>query len=300
MGLYDRGYYQDSYSGPAPAQGPRTAVTILIMINVAIFILDQFTPVTLANGNLKHHWLSDQMAVSSKIFAEPWTCWKLLTAGFAHSPLDSNRFIWHIFANMFGLFIFGRSLEALYGKEEFLRLYMTLLVLSLFTWVVFQYANGNTEGRVLGASGAVSGLVVLYAMRFPHNKLMLIPFPALIPAWVVGVLLVSSDIMGAIRQPGSGVAYTCHLAGAGLAAIYQLTGTHLGDVFPFSMKWRLPKRGPKLRVHRPRERADEQLAAKADKILQKVHEHGEQSITASERRVLNEYSRRVRRRNSER
>ena len=113
MSLYDRGYYQDSYSAGGRS-GPQSIITTLILINVAVFVLDAFSP----GGR----WLSDHLALNADLlFSKPWYAWQLVTAGFAHSPL-SEGFIWHILGNMFGLYVFGRALESVLGRAEFLRL----------------------------------------------------------------------------------------------------------------------------------------------------------------------------------
>ena len=290
MSLYDRGYYHDDDPARGHVRGPKTAVGILIAINVAIFVLDLFTERTPTGG----HWLSDTLALDADLFQKPWKAWQLLTAGFAHAPMDSPRYM-HIFGNMFALFVFGRPLEACYGKQEFIRLYLTLLVCSLLIWVGIEYltTGGDSPRKALGASGAISGLIVIFALRFPHEKMVLIPFPAAIPAWVVGLMVVSFDLFGALGSGRGGVAYTAHLGGAALGAAYFFSGIQLGNVFPFTLaSGGLPRGGSRLKIHRPNN--DDKLAKQADAILKKLHEHGEASITRKERRILNEYSRRVR------
>jgi membrane associated rhomboid family serine protease len=292
MGIYDRGYYQDessSFSFSGRQMG--SVVKTLILINVAVFLLDQFTPVTSRHGDT-YHWLSDFLALKSDLFQKPWNFWQLLTAGFAHAPLDGSRFIWHILGNMFALWVFGSALERHYGSREFLRLYLALIVLSNLVWVIAQNLMGNTA-QIYGASGGVSGLIVLFALLFPKEKLYLIPFPVAIPAWLLGVLVVGGDMMGAAsRDPENRVAFVAHLAGAGLAFLYHQSGIRLESFFSGGFK--LPKLGrPKLKVHRPNTKQGD-IDRRADEILKKVHRDGADSITAEERKILDDYSRRMR------
>ncbi len=253
MGIYDRGYYQDERERGWSPSSPRSMVTTLIIVNVAVFVLDVFSPATRdAAGNI-HHWLSDVLALRSDLFSHPWNFWQLLTAGFTHSPLDERPL--HIVFNMYALWLFGRDIENKYGSKEFLSLYLSLIVLSNLIWVIVQNFSGQ-RGSIIGASGAVAGVVVLFAMNFPHRKFIMFPIPITLPAWGVGVLMVGFDLFGALSagtMPGEGskVAFVAHLAGAGLALLYARSGVHLSSYPPFALNFSLPKRRPRLKVHNP-------------------------------------------------
>lgn len=295
MGIYDRPYYQEkAFSFGFSPDGTRNVVKTLIVINIAIFILDVFTPVQ-SPGD-EHRWLSDFLSLKSDLLTRPWNAWQLLTAGFAHAPLGSSRGIMHIFGNMLGLFVFGPPLESRYGSKEFLRFYLTAIVLANLVWVLIETVSGDAaQGpptRLLGASGGIAALVILFVMNYPHQKLYLIPFPVAIPAWVLGILFVANDLFGSLRHNlDGGVAYVVHLAGAAFGFAYFQTGLRLDRVLPGG--WRLPRLGrPKLQIHRPGPTSD--LDRRADEILEKVHQHGADSITAEERKILDEYSRKMR------
>jgi membrane associated rhomboid family serine protease len=245
-----------------------------------------------------HRWLSDFLALKSDLLTKPWNCWQLLTAGFAHAPLGSHRSIMHIFANMLGLFMFGPPLESRYGSKEFLRFYLLAIVTANLVWVLVETASREQSPggptRLLGASGAIAALVILFVMNYPHQRVYLIPFPAAIPAWVLGILIVSGDLVGSLhRGADSSVAYVVHLAGAAMGFLYFRLGIRLEQGLR-GWKWpRLPRMGqPNLRIHRPGPVSD--LDRRADEILEKVHQQGANSITAEERRILDEYSRKMR------
>ena len=292
MGIYDRGYYQREPAFGFSTGRVANVIKTLIIINVLIFIADQFAPATQRNGDT-YHQLSDFLALKSDLFSKPWNAWQLLTAGFAHAPLDGSRSFWHLFGNMLGLFVFGTSLEQHYGSKEFLRLYLGLIVGSNLIWVIIEAIAGNNS-QLYGASGGVAGLVVLYALLFPQRKLFIIPIPVPIPAWVIGILFVGGDVIGALGHRDAGVAFTAHLGGAALGFLYLRSGIRLSDLFRDGIS--LPKFGkPKLRIHRqgttPNRR---QLDRRADEILEKVHKHGADSISEEERKILDDYSRRMR------
>ena len=177
MGIYDRDYYRQER--PLFSVGsPRTAVGVLIVINVALWILDFFTPVTHVTPAGEARWLSDHLAVSGATLGQPWMWWRFLTYGFAHSPLNFGHILW----NMFGLFIFGRDLEGHYGRKEFTRLYLAMVVLGGLAWAVIAQLKGADPDRIMyGASGAVTGVVLLFALNFPHRTILLffvLPVPS--------------------------------------------------------------------------------------------------------------------------
>ena len=298
MGIYDRPYYRDESSQGFSLGGQRSMVVNLIIINVAIFFIDAFTSPVSATS----HWLSHQMAVSPAALTEPWNWWKFLTYGFAHASLASanNGAIFHVGFNMYALWLFGRDVETARGRREFLVVYLALVVLAGLSWTMMQAVAGS-RSHVVGASGAVAGIMVLFVCHFPHRKFMLLFIPVPIPAWVLVGGYVLYDVMGAMsRQPGNNVAYSCHLAGAAFAFAYYRSGVRLESFVPskvsrISLKSMRP--GPKLRVHDPDSRHRDQ-DRRADHILDKLHREGAESLTAEERRILEEYSRRMRQKHS--
>ncbi|MEX2092235.1 MAG: DUF6576 domain-containing protein, partial [Pirellulales bacterium] len=89
----------------------------------------------------------------------------------------------------------------------------------------------------------------------------------------------------------SNVAYTAHIGGALFALIYFKAGWQLSNWLPSRLK--LPKLGgrPPLRVHDPTDDADDGTEDAVDNILRKIREHGQDSLTGQERRILEEASR---------
>ena len=284
MGIHDREYYREPQRGGFSLGGQRSIVTNLIIFNVAIYIADAIF--TGSNGD---HWLSNTMAMQVGTLTQPWLWWKTVTAGFAHSPYS----VWHLLGNMWMLWMFGRDIETVYGRKEFLSLYLTMVVFASVCWALFeQFAGHPGDLRCYGASGAVTGVLTLFIFHFP-KRTILYGFFLPIPAWMFGVMLVIGDMGG--LDAGDGVAHSAHLAGAAFALIYRQFGLNLGRLmpgrFPFSLRSLGPR--PKLRVHDPEDHYRE-LDRKADEILEKVSQEGESSLTATERRILADYSRRMR------
>lgn len=290
MGLYERDYYRDGRP-LFSLRGPRTVVGWLILINVVIFLFDHFSGGVISalfrvrTGDLKH----------------PLEWYRLLTYGFMHDP----RRISHVAFNMLTLWFFGREIERLWGWKEFLRFYLISILVGGLTWTAIQNLVGaDPRSPMLGASGAVTAVFVLFALKFPHQKVYLMFIPIPIPAWVLGVFFVGSDLLGALGAPLQGadanVAFSVHLAGAAFAAMYHTFGWNFARWTAWIPSTPRARRRPPLRLHRPSgdEEASEedQLMERADEILAKISREGIQSLTRQERRLLEAASRRAQQR----
>jgi hypothetical protein len=157
---------------------------------------------------------------------------------------------------------------------------------------------------VLGASGGVVAVVILFCLNFPHQKVFLLFLPFFgFPAWVLGLIYVGSDLFGYFGSSDSNVAFVVHLSGAAYAYVFFRTQWEMSELIPglsggTSSISNLLKSKPKLTIHNPRQdRREEQLASKADEILEKLHQQGESSLTPTERKILEDYSRSIKQKN---
>jgi membrane associated rhomboid family serine protease len=293
MGIYDRDYYKEPQRG-IQIGGDRTMVTNLILINVAIYLVELFTRSEPRPG-MYVSLLGDYFGLHSDLITHPWHFYQLLTYGFLHDPGDWR----HIAFNMLGLFFFGREVEMRYGRKEFLSLYLLLIILSGLVWAVVEFITALGVpptpdalvriSSLIGASGAVTGVLLLFALNFPRRTVLLM-FVLPVPAWVMAILLIVLDLQGAIAREGN-VAYVCHLAGAAVAFAYFRGNWQLARWLPDGgmRKWFSPR--PKLRVHQPPE-PDADMSQQVDDILRKIQEHGQDSLSSKERRILQDASRR--------
>jgi membrane associated rhomboid family serine protease len=285
MGIYDRPYFQDDKPRGFSLDGPRSMVTNLILINVGIY---------LANALLTDLDLNRYLGVSPETLRKPWLWWQFVTYGFAH---DNHPM--HLIGNMLGLFFFGRDLEQRYGSRRFLGMYLTSILAGSLVWTLTNLAvdpGQSGQMRLIGASGGVTTVIVLFAILYPRRTVLLM-FLIPIPAWVLGLLIVFSNLQG-YQQGGSRVAFDVHLVGAAYAWIFYRTQWELGQYLSpgWAQSLRRLRPHPHLRVHRP-PRQDHSLAEQADAVLDKLHRQGETSLTPRERRVLEEYSRRLQQKN---
>ena len=292
MGIYDRDYYRQEPTGFSLPK-PRSAVAVLVVINVVVYLVEMFAPDGLAGGNP----IEDLLGAHVSTLVHPWMWWQFLTYGFTHSAIDTS----HIVFNMLTLWFLGRDVEAWYGTKEFTRLYLVLLVFGSVVWAVvnrFDAAAVRHDAALIGASGAISGVVILYAVNFPR-RILLLMFVIPVPAWLVGFLQVGYDIFGAMaRAHGDNIAYTVHLAGAALAFLYYHQRWNFGQWLG-RLPFRWPPARPRLKVHEaePDEPEPDGVAEEeVDRILEKIHREGEASLTRKERRILETASREYQRR----
>jgi membrane associated rhomboid family serine protease len=303
MGYQDREYYREEGYGPSGIDA--TTMTFkLIIVNVVVYLAN------ILFGGVN---LTEKLTLHGDTLLHPLLWYQLLTAGFAHDPGTGQAF-GHIFFNMLGLFLFGRFIEERVGPREFLWFYLAAVLFGNLVWAA-KYLIQAQLGfiawdrlagyGVLGASGAVTAIVILFCLYYPTRSLYLF-FLFRVPAWVVGLLIIGSNLLGeyqAARGGGKPVAYEVHLAGALFAFAYWQLHWNLSQTWQMLTGRRgristLFRSQPKLRVHDPvdefDEPWDEELESEADHLLEKVHTHGADSLTSRERKLLEEYSRRVR------
>ena len=287
MGLYDRNYYREEERGAW--LGSRTLVVNLILVNAALYVADL----------LFDHRLSDAFGLHSNLLEKPWHFYQLLTYGFFHDPHDLT----HILFNMFFLWMFGTDVESIYGRGEFLRIYLVSIVVAGLAWVIFTAAASQVPAEALGiigsgpplvgASGGIMALMAIFVLHFPRRIFYIWGILPL-PAWAVGGLYLLADLLG-LADGTDHVAHIAHLGGAAFGAVYFQSGINLGRFVPNRLSSSMFRFRPKLRIHDPEEDARD-LSQKVDQILEKISQHGEASLTRQERRTLEEASRRYQRR----
>jgi membrane associated rhomboid family serine protease len=303
MGIYDRDYYRregQSFLGSLTERG--TVCKWLIGINVVCFI---FQLITTTNHPFPRSPFQDALILDSDAV---WhgQIWRLLTYAFLHDVGNP----WHILINMLVLYFFGRDVEDTYGPREFLAFYLVAAVLGGVAFVA------TSTNFCLGASGAVTGVLILAAFREP-GRIVLLFFFLPCPIWLMAVFLVAKDLFDFLGRTPTRTAVQVHLAGAAFAFLYYHFQWRLTGWWP-GVKTRLRRLArPKLRVYdEPEEDRqpasvsaptpqtpgsmssldDEQLEAKMDAILEKISRVGKDNITESERQVLMKASERLRQR----
>lgn len=183
------------------------ATRAIILINVLVWLIEKMAWVPMAK-----HFALWPLATPEGLFRP----WQLVTYAFLHDPTT----IWHIFFNMFALYVFGPALENYWGARRFLAYYFVCLVAAGCTQLAVQYATGSGEPTI-GASGAIFGILLAFAMLFPRVRLLLY-FVIPMPAWLfVAGYAVLELFFGVTGREGS-VAHFAHLGGMLGGAIMML------------------------------------------------------------------------------
>ncbi len=131
--------------------------------------------------------------------------YRVITSSFLHGDL------FHLFFNMLTLFFFGPKVEAILGKLGFLVVYFGAIIASGVVTAIVQKRVPNY--RSVGASDAVSGVLLSFCVFFPLEPIYIMFIPVGIPAILYGVLfmIISARMMG---NPGNRIAHEGHLGGA--------------------------------------------------------------------------------------
>ncbi|PWR00419.1 rhomboid family intramembrane serine protease [Leucothrix pacifica] len=225
-------------------------VLVLVVINVALFLLNSLTTFEMNDVLGLHHPDNQDYGV-----------WQYLTSMFMHGS------VMHILFNMFGLWMFGTALEGVWGSKKFLFFYfVTGLGASVIYTLVNSYQfdaaanalmaagmqeydikelvetgryrmyNGITEAAVteayqtfntvmVGASGALYGVLVAFAIRYPNAKLALLFLPFPIAAKYFVPILLCIDLFSGVTGFsifGGGIAHFAHLGGALIGLVLML------------------------------------------------------------------------------
>lgn len=231
--------------------------------------------------------------VPSVILAQPWS---LATYMFVHAGL------FHLLFNMLALFFFGPPLEERWGSAEFVKFYLVAGVGGALLSLLFP------NSLVVGASGAVYGVMVAFAMYWPDNPIYIWGIFPVKAKWLVG-FLVAISLFSSFGAAGSGVAHLAHLGGA-LAAFLYLRSPWGPSEWGAVRKPRRPKQWRVLSPRQPASRHEESAPTAAaggrttgdehralddiDRILDKISDSGLSSLTEDERRRLDDASRRFR------
>nr|AIA15122.1 Rhomboid family [uncultured bacterium] len=263
----------------------------LIIANVVMFVLQNMVPGFTAMIEF----------VPSLVLYRPWT---LITYMFAHGGFG------HIFFNMLALFFFGPPLESRWGSNEFIKYYILCGLGGAALSFMFAHAS------IIGASAAVYGVMLAFAMNWPDAPIYIwgiFPLPA---KYLIASAVVIS-LFSAFGNVQDGTAHFAHLGGFAAGFLYLKMDRKGGGLFTRvrkmvtksgmkvtpggapadqvgavgHMRSAGPLRGKGAPVTGPTET---QMLNDLDRVLDKISTQGMNSLTAGERKLLDEASRRYR------
>jgi membrane associated rhomboid family serine protease len=291
----DDGGYRYYYR-PRPVFGfPRLtpAVKTLLIITAACFVLQvafQLFGAPVYRGEPIIEYL---FAFHPQSFLRGHFPWQIVTALFLHGSL------WHLAANMLPLsfFGFGPGLERFTGARRFYAIYF---LSGIGGNLLFLAANVHGTIPVIGASGAVCGILAAYAMAFPEQYVLFFFFYPIRVKWVILGYFVL-ELLLEVGRPGAGsIAHGAHVGGFIFGWLFMKVVYKRSLPFAFieRMKWRvrrwfanvptpasLLRRAASRRKYRPLD-DDSFIDEEVDPILEKISKQGIHSLTAHERRVL--------------
>jgi membrane associated rhomboid family serine protease len=240
--------YASSFSfGPGPIS---TALKAIIAINVIMFAMTSFVDSLVPRLGL----------VPTFVLHDAWV-WQIATYMFLHGG------VFHIAFNMLALWMFGAELERIWGTRYFLKFYfVTGIGAGALTVAVsllpFAFAQQLQHSIVIGASGAIYGLLLAYAMYFPDRPIymyFLFPIPAKVFVAIMGAIAFFSSLGEA-----GGVANATHLGGLLVAYLFLKSAR----IHPLSeMKYRYLK----WKINRVRRKFDVYSGGRADDWDRRVH-----------------------------
>lgn len=279
-------------------------IKALIISNVIIwFLLDFLLPPFTLSGIPIFGILAEYLALWP--FGTNFWPWQLVTYMFMH-----GGFL-HLFFNMLMLWMFGMELENAWGSRKFLIFYLLCGVGGGLANILVGPLVGQ-GGPTVGASGAVFGVLLAFAMLFPDRPIYLyFLFP--IRAKYLIAALIGFELLVGVTGSSEGVAHFAHLGGAAVGFVYMLAElgiiplrewfiTFKGEEsHPFTHTTRVRKTGDEIHeaqfydIHtgRPSERKQDVSQEVIDAILDKISTGGYQSLTEEEKRILNEASKRM-------
>jgi membrane associated rhomboid family serine protease len=282
------------------------AVQWLLALNVGVYFLQ----LTLFGSDA----VFSSLALSPARFPSAW--WGIVTYMFVHGWLS------HLVFNMFTLWMFGPRLEQVWGSRSFTQFYFWCGLGGGVAHLLFA-----PESSVIGASGAISGVLVAYALLWPDEEVYLFGVIPMKSRWLVAAMI-GTNIIFAL-SPGSGIDWSAHVGGMAFGWIFlklsSLGGLDRvrGWVSPLpddqeDMPRAVPRNRAPMRErdrgvdevvarsnavvlreskplqHVPKQESPKEYAARVNQVLDKISQQGMESLTRDERRLLEEMSRKLR------
>lgn len=290
------------------SESPRMtrAVQWLLALNIGVYFLQ----LTLFGQDA----IYSALALDPARIPEAW--WTVVTYMFVHAWLA------HIAFNMFTLWMFGPRLERVWGSRTFLQFYLWCGLGGAIAHLIFAQHTA-----VVGASGAISGVLVAYALRWPDEEVYLFGVIPMKSRWLI-TAMIGMNIIFAL-SPSSGIDWTAHVGGMAfgwlvlkLSSFGGLTRVRGWVSSVPEESEDMPRAVPRKRSpmqnqargvdevvarsnaivlreskplqHIPRQESTKEHAARVNSVLDKISQQGIDSLTSDERRLLEEMSRKLR------
>jgi len=268
------------FGSPAFARPPRglSVVTALIVLNVAVTLIQWSVDFLVPGGPVSLFALSRQ-GISEQYY------WQFLTYMFLHGGNVSQgglgMGILHLAVNCLGLYFVGPEVETVCGPKHLLGIYF----LGGLVGGIVQLLLGPPEVVLLGASAGVCAVLLAFTTMLPEleiTALIYFVIPVRMKAKWLGRAVIISALFFATTGWGGSIGHLAHLGGA-LTGWFYTRRLGFGGPFWFHRVWRERRR---LRERQERMGPTEFISQEIDPILDKIAREGIQSLTRSERHIL--------------
>jgi len=216
------------------------AVKAILFANVAVFVVTFIAP----------DFVVGLLGLSPAAIINDLQVWRLVTYLFVHDPHS----ITHILFNMLLLWMFGVELEHRWGTRGFVRYYAVTgigagIATVLVSLLPLEVSRGIYAATTIGASGAIYGLLLAWAMLFPHRQILfMFIFP--LPARVAAALMGAMAFFAAVTGTNGSVAEATHLAGLLVGWLYLQGPKKMRLEMQYRMtKWRMDRMRRKFNVY---------------------------------------------------
>ncbi|SRR6266540_2675420 len=243
MARYPR-YVDVRYSFGPGALTP--AIKILIITNVVAFLVSLIVPQIVFRLGLVPDAVLGKGAI-----------WQPVTYMFLHGSVG------HLLVNMLGLWMFGTELERTWRTRFFTKFYFISGIGAAVTTLLWSvsplpYAEQMYYTATIGASGAIYGVLLAYAMYFPHRPIYLyfvFPIPARYFVMIIGAI----TFLSSIGSSGGGIAHTAHLGGLIVGYVYlkSLRSKPLDELKYRWLRWKLNRARGRFDVYSGGRRRDD-------------------------------------------
>ena len=234
--------------------------------------------------------------------------WQLLTYQFLHGGFS------HILFNMFGLWMFGMEIENDWGSKKFLMYYLLCGVGAGIFHLLLSPLLGLSPAPTIGASGAIFGVMIAFALMYPDRYIFLYFFIPIKAKYLIVFLIVLEFLM--VDSASSGVAHLAHLGGAIVGFIfimldgsiivplknslrskpknyYQNTTSSSGQSWTTTFRKREENKVEDAEFYDIKDDYSNITQADIDKILDKISRSGYQNLSDKEKKILFEASKRM-------
>jgi len=240
------------------------AIKLLVSVNLTIFFLQTISG--------KEHLLFDLFGLVPQAIWSDFMIWQPLTYLFFHGN------IWHVLINMFVLWMFGSELENAWGRKNFLKYYF---MTGIGAGIVTCLFNLQSNIPVVGASGAVYGILLAYGLSFPNRTVYLyglIPIKSIWFVIAIGILAFFSSF-----QQMTQISHLTHISGMAIGYIFLKRRWRLNDIWFKIRKKTLEYR---IQIEDVKQSKEKALEKDIDYILDKIQKVGFKGLSDQEQNSL--------------